>query len=62
MDMTINKTKTINEYVKLLKEKNIDLREVEEYILKYENNEIILGELSNKIYEIIEKHENINNT
>lgn len=57
-DMIKNKKKTIDNYLKLLKEKNIDSKEVAEYIKKYENNEIILGVLSNKIHEIIDKSEN----
>ena len=54
-DMVKNKKKTIEHYIKLLKEKNIDSKEAEDYFKKYINNEIILGELSNKIYEIIDK-------
>ena len=57
-DMLKNKKKTIDSYLKLLKEKNIDSKEANEYILKYENNEIILGELSNKIHEIIDANTN----
>lgn len=53
--MVKNKKKTIEHYIKLLKEKNIDSKEAEDYFKKYINNEIILGELSNKIYEIIDK-------
>jgi len=58
MDMIRNKEKTILEYKKMLEEKNIDSEEVREYIQKYENNEIIFGELSSKIYEIINKVKN----
>jgi len=57
-DMIVNKKKTIELYQNLLKENNIDSKEANEYIEKYTNNEIILGELSNRIYEIIDKNTN----
>ena len=54
-DILKNKKKTILEYKKMLEEKNIDSDEAKELIKKYENNEIILGEFSNKILEIINR-------
>lgn len=57
-DMITNKKKTIEFYQKLLKENNIDLKESNEYMEKYNNNEIILCELSNRIYELIDKNTN----
>ena len=47
--------KTIDSYLKLLKDKNVDSKEAEDYIRKYKNDEIVLAELSNKIYEIVDK-------
>lgn len=57
-DMVKNKKKTIDYYLKLLKDKNIDSKEAQEYMYKYENGEIILAELSNRIYELIDKNTN----
>ena len=36
--MVKNKKKTIEHYIKLLKEKNIDSKEAEDYFKKYINN------------------------
>ena len=56
-DMENNKKKTIELYQNMLREKNIVSKEANELIKKYENNEIILGDLSNKIQEIIVQNE-----
>lgn len=52
-DMKHNKEKTILEYKKMLSDKNINSSEANELIEKYKNSEIILGEFSDKILNII---------
>lgn len=55
-DMNVNKERTILEYKKMLDDKNINSDEANKLIEKYKNNEIILGEFSEKILNIIDKN------